>query len=100
MPSAIDHTPHPHPASPTHELPESFVSYRKKAQQHGPLGGHKSASQINFEYGTGRSGASLGPIEPVKGQFFDREELPARFRRTRFSQVELDAVESGGASLY
>jgi small subunit ribosomal protein YMR-31 len=100
-PSKVDHTPQAHPASPTHSLPDSFASYRQKAQQHGPL------NQTN-QFSTGRStgriggtpGASLGPVEPGKGNYFDRSELPDRFRRLGWTQAEIDAVESGGASAY
>ena len=92
VPSKVDHTPVAHPASPMPTLPESFASYRQKAQQHGPL---------NQQYGIGATpGGSLGPIEAGKGNFFDRSELPQRFRRLAWTQAEIDAVESGGASLF
>lgn len=104
IPSSVDHTPHAHPASPTHELPAdftshksssstSFSSYRQQAQQHGPLGRAKTG-----EVG-GISGHELGPVTPAKGEFFDRNELPARFRRTRIDPAEIDAIETGGATL-
>lgn len=103
LPANIDHTPRPHPASPTGSLPStfqktngnshsSFSSYRDSAQQFGPL--RKSVGLIG-----GQSGANLGPIEAPKGQFFDRSQLPARFRRTRIDASEIDAIESGGAAL-
>ncbi|KAF1344067.1 hypothetical protein BDV97DRAFT_340277 [Delphinella strobiligena] len=101
VPKQLDHTPQPHPASPTHELPDSFASYRKKAQQHGPLG-IRSAS-IAAQYGGyigSHPGESLGPVQPAEGEFFDRNDLPARFRRTPWSQAEIDAIESGGASMF
>jgi len=96
----IDHTPQPHPASPTGSLPAtfnkgngnshaSFSSYRDSAQQHGPLRksiGAQPASQ-------------LGSVEPPKGQYFDRNELPERFRRTPLSLAEIEAIETGGATL-
>ncbi|EHK99188.1 hypothetical protein M7I_5021 [Glarea lozoyensis 74030] len=99
--SSIDHTPHAHPASPSHELPKdftansspSFSAYRQKAQQHGPLGG-KSSGTIGAI-----SGHSLGSVAPEKGQFFDRSELPARFRRAPLDLSEIDAIETGGATL-
>jgi len=101
--ASVDHTPHAHPASPTHELPKdftsppkpssvSFSSYRQQAQQHGPLG--KTTSS-----GKGVSGHSLGPVAPAKGEYFDRNELPARFRRTPIDLSEIDAIETGGATL-
>ncbi|KAI1174529.1 hypothetical protein F4777DRAFT_553477 [Nemania sp. FL0916] len=99
IPSAVDHTPQPHPASPTGSLPAnfgngngnshtSFSSYRDSAQQHGPL--RKS-------FGA-QSAARLGPIEPPNGHYFDRNQLPERFRRTPLSMAEIEAVETGGAA--
>ena len=93
---AADHSPHVHPASPSNSLPDSFASYRQRAQQHGPLGPTRPSSMM----GSGRSGASLGPVQPAKGQYFDRDELPVRFRRTAFTPEEIDAIETGGASLH
>ncbi|KAF1960146.1 hypothetical protein CC80DRAFT_286770 [Byssothecium circinans] len=93
-PSKIDHAPQAHPASPTHSLPESFASYRQKAQQHGPL------NQTNNAGIGSSSGSSLGPVEAGKGNFFDRSELPQRFQRLSWTQAEIEAVESGGASLF
>jgi len=104
IPSSIDHTPHAHPASPTHELPAdftskssspSFSSYRQNAQQHGPLG--RSAGSGSGIGST--SGQSLGPVAPEKGEFFDRSQLPARFRRAPIDLSEIDAIETGGATL-
>ena len=103
--ASVDHTPHAHPASPSHELPpdftsppkssssSSFSSYRQTSQQHGPLGRTKTSS-----FGSA-SGHSLGSIAPAKGEFFDRSELPARFRRTPIDLAEIDAIETGGATL-
>lgn len=34
---------------------------------------------------------------PKEGEVFDRSELPARYRRLRVSQAEIEAIESGGA---
>ncbi|KAF2737366.1 hypothetical protein EJ04DRAFT_510473 [Polyplosphaeria fusca] len=97
-PSKVDHTPHAHPAAPTHSLPESFATYRQKAQQHGPL--NQSSQYSTGGHIGGSPGASLGPIEAGKGKFFDRSELPERFQRLSWTQAEIEAVESGGASLY
>ncbi|KAI9643383.1 hypothetical protein NHQ30_008002 [Ciborinia camelliae] len=106
IPSSIDHSARPHPASPTHELPagfseaqkssaSSFSSYRQNAQQHGPLGrtarGDGSIGSI--------SGRALGSVAPSKGEYFDRNELPARFRRTPIDLAEIDAIETGGATV-
>ncbi|MCJ1426247.1 hypothetical protein MMC29_004150 [Sticta canariensis] len=112
-PKAADSTPHAHPASPSSELPDSFVQYRSKAQNHGPLG-HRSRSSTSspsppsssatssaHTYGAigGQSGQSLGSVEAPKGQYFDRSELPARFGRTKWTPAEIEAVETGGASV-
>ncbi|CAG8955633.1 hypothetical protein HYFRA_00009587 [Hymenoscyphus fraxineus] len=99
-PASIDHTPKAHPASP-YELPAdfskssspSFSSYRQKAIQHGPLGRQNTGSIGSI------SGQSLGSVKPAKGEYFDRNELPARFRRTPLDMSEIDAIETGGATL-
>ena len=116
-PESIDHTPQAHPASPTHSLPESFASYRSNAQQHGPLKGGSgggssggSGSSIpsfsapttsSVTYGRigGSPGKSLGSVKPKEGEFFDRDELPQRFRRKVWSEEEIEAVTGGGASM-
>lgn len=108
FPESIDHTPRPHPASPTGKLPEgfgkngvgvkhaSFSSYRQHAQQHGPLQKTiRSTDSIGAV-----PGSQLGSVAPPKGTFFDVSELPARFHRKRIPVAELEAVESGGASLF
>ncbi|GAB7364877.1 hypothetical protein MBLNU230_g5668t1 [Neophaeotheca triangularis] len=123
-PPKVDHTPHVHPASPSDSLPDSFASYRSKAQQHGPLGGKNNdtssaqsssnnnpltpppssaaGAQTSEPYGTigGRSGKDLGSVQPKQGEFWDRNELPARFRRKGIAMAEIEAVESGGASTF
>ncbi|KAG6016995.1 hypothetical protein E4U54_008651 [Claviceps lovelessii] len=111
IPASIDHTPKPHPASPTGQLPESFAdsanrssgsrhasfsSYRDHAQQHGPL--QKTIRSIEAGIG-GSSGSQLGSIYPPSGVLFDISELPARFRRAPIELAEIEAVESGGAAL-
>ncbi|KAH8697176.1 hypothetical protein BGW36DRAFT_358979 [Talaromyces proteolyticus] len=100
VPASIDHTPKVHPASPTSTLPDSFATYRAKAQQHGPLNSPGRASSLSYGVIGGASGASLGSIQPKQGQFFDRDELPARFHRLPWSEVEMEAIETGGASLF
>ncbi|RKF77720.1 hypothetical protein GcM3_069003 [Golovinomyces cichoracearum] len=102
---SIDHQPKVHPASPTHTLPpdftstnkpSSFSSYRQQAQQHGPLGRAKSNSDGSIG---SIPGSSFGPVMPSKGEFFDRSELPARFQRSPIELTEIDAIETGGATL-
>ncbi|KAK3935386.1 hypothetical protein QBC46DRAFT_346682 [Diplogelasinospora grovesii] len=110
IPSSVDHTPQPHPASPTHSLPSSFTSaaseqsshhsfstYRDHAQQFGPL--RKTIKSGSAGIG-GQSGFELGPVAPPTGIFFDRNELPARFRRAPISLAEIEAVETGGAAAF
>ncbi|KAJ5550632.1 hypothetical protein N7535_001422 [Penicillium sp. DV-2018c] len=97
VPKSIDHSPRVHPASPTGTLPDSFATYRAKAQQHGPLG--RSASSSSRTIG-GLPGSALGPVKPQEGEFFDRSELPSRFGRLPWTQAEIDAIETGGASLF
>ena len=41
----------------------------------------------------------MGAVEPAKGQYFDRNELPARFRRAPLDMSEIDAIETGGATM-
>ena len=48
----------------------------------------------------GQPGRMLGPVEPPKGQYFDRSELPARFGRMTWTKAEIEAVETGGASIF
>ncbi|GKT66165.1 ribosomal protein ymr-31 [Colletotrichum tofieldiae] len=94
------------PSSPTGKLPANFgngsaspkhtnfSAYRDHAQQHGPL-------QRSISSGVGgTSGHNLGPVVPPSGIFFDRSELPARFRRQPLDLAEIEAVESGGAALF
>lgn len=101
---SVDHTPHVHPAAPSSSLPDSFANYRSKAQQHGPLGGQvaPASSASSGAYGAigGRTGHELGSVEARKGEFFDRSELPARFRRTPWTEEEIEAITSGGASMH
>ncbi|CAG9979143.1 unnamed protein product [Clonostachys byssicola] len=109
IPSSIDHSPKPHPASPDGKLPASFVSnspsrhssfssYRDHAQQHGPLQKSIRYSEANGVGGT--SGSALGSVAAPAGMYFDTSELPARFRRAPIELEEIEAVESGGAALF
>ncbi|KAL8764594.1 MAG: hypothetical protein Q9209_007963 [Squamulea sp. 1 TL-2023] len=112
--------PHPHPASPTHDLPSSFEAYRSSAQQHGPLarGRQPDSSSTPSEafsrpssppapipssrvYGAigGRSGHSLGSVEPRPDMVMDRTELPRRFWGLPWTDEEIEGVESAGANL-
>jgi small subunit ribosomal protein YMR-31 len=86
--------------SPSSSLPDTFAAYRAKAQQHGPLNTPGRLSSMSYAAIGATPGASLGPVEPKQGEFFDRDDLPPRFRRLPWSEVEIEAIESGGASLF
>ncbi|KAF2461506.1 hypothetical protein BDY21DRAFT_278147 [Lineolata rhizophorae] len=96
-----DPTPQTHPAAPA-PLPNTFASYRQTAQQHGPL--NKPFHSLGTAPAPGRIGAqpasALGDVRPARGEAWDRNELPARFRRRPLTPAEIEAVESGGASVY
>ena len=47
----------------------------------------------------GKTGQELGNLQPGKGYVWDRAELPQRFRRMRWTEAEMEAVNSGGASM-
>lgn len=103
IPASVDHSPRPHPASPSGSLPSDFSSgsfseYRQRSQQYGPL--QKTFARTAEGGIGGASGSALPSIEPGRGLFFDRDELPARFRRTTWSVEEIEAIESGGASAF
>ncbi|KAH6637363.1 hypothetical protein F5144DRAFT_487576 [Chaetomium tenue] len=104
IPASVDHSPQPHPASPTNSLPDSFTksahstfsAYRDHAQQFGPL-----RKTIKADAGIGgAAGSHLGPVAPPKGVFFDRNDLPTRFHRQPLTAAEIEAIETGGAALF
>ncbi|KAL1996973.1 hypothetical protein VTN49DRAFT_7838 [Thermomyces lanuginosus] len=100
VPASVDHTPRAHPASPTQTLPDSFAAYRSKAQQHGPLNSPGRQSSLSYRPIGATPGAALGPVTPKPGEYFDRNELPERFRRMPWTEAEIEAVQTGGASLF
>jgi small subunit ribosomal protein YMR-31 len=66
-------------------------------------GSSGSAAQAPTQvYGAigGSSARMLGSVQPKEGEVWDRNELPKRFRRTAFTEAEMEAIESGGASLF
>ncbi|ODQ67301.1 hypothetical protein NADFUDRAFT_81821 [Nadsonia fulvescens var. elongata DSM 6958] len=79
-------TPHTHSQAPA-ALPDSFVQYRLRAQQHGPLGA------------TVLKAPSKGSIAPVAGEYFLTRDLPSRFHYTKLDQAEIEEINSGGADL-
>ncbi|KAK4196239.1 hypothetical protein QBC40DRAFT_310005 [Triangularia verruculosa] len=105
IPVSIDHTPRPHPASPTNSLPASFTNgsahtsfsaYRDHAQQFGPL-----RKTIRADAGIGgNAGSALGSVAPPSGVYFDRNDLPARFHRVPLTADEIEAIETGGAAAW
>ena len=99
FPASVDRTPAVHPASPSSALPgqgsPSFSAYRQHAQQHGPLG-----RNIRTDSSVGSvPGRDFGPVAAAQGEFFDRSELPVRFRRSPYTEAEIEAIETGGATL-
>ncbi|KAE8377133.1 hypothetical protein BDV26DRAFT_293435 [Aspergillus bertholletiae] len=88
---------HPSPSpsmSSTGSSYESFAAYRSRAYQHGPL---HQASVMRGSVRPG-SGASKKPISS-KGQPVDHEDLSPPAQRLPWTEAEIDAIESGGASL-
>ena len=78
----------PASASSSSSVPESISSSA-------PTSGSMTYGVIG-----GKAGRSLGSIKPKEGEFFDRSELPRRFRKLEFTEAEMEAVESGGASMW
>jgi small subunit ribosomal protein YMR-31 len=81
--------PQPHPQAPDHALPKpvtDFKKYRANAQQHGPLArsGHFPSRQVNM------AGAGSPDSADVA---LDRNELPARFRRSVLTPKEIEYIE-------
>ncbi|KAK9382481.1 uncharacterized protein V2V93DRAFT_365231 [Kockiozyma suomiensis] len=81
---AVDHSPRVHSQDPHGALPTSFQQYRLNAQQHGPLAS-SSAHRLS------------GSIAPAPGEFFSRNDLPARYRYTPLDEDEMDIINAGGA---
>lgn len=48
----------------------------------------------------GRAGKDLGSIKPKEGEYFDISELPKRFQRRVWTEEEMEATISGGASMW
>lgn len=48
----------------------------------------------------GHSAKQLGSVQPASGEFWDRSQLPKRFQRLQWSEAEIEAIESGGASMH
>ncbi|KAG5357607.1 hypothetical protein CJU90_6447 [Yarrowia sp. C11] len=71
----VDHTPRPHPMSPTGSLPPSFT-----------------AATIPLN-----KGASSNYSPPGEGEFGARSQLSKRFQYRPFSEIEINEVNSGGA---
>ncbi|KAJ6257165.1 hypothetical protein Dda_8051 [Drechslerella dactyloides] len=89
IPEAIDHTPRPHPASPSSSLPTSFKQYREAiANQHGPLA-TRSASSASKPFFVAQPASA-----------YDRSQLPSRFGRVRWTPAEIAAIDSAGASMF
>lgn len=55
---------------------------------------------MTYGFVGGKAGRDLGSIQPKDGEYFDVSELPKRFQRRGYTEQEMDAVTSGGASLW
>ncbi|KAF7790768.1 hypothetical protein EIP86_001725 [Pleurotus ostreatoroseus] len=84
----VPEPPHPHPAAPA-EFKESFSSFLAKFQE--------SASRAPASVATPKSGAKAGPNTQVVEEFWD---MPQRLRSPAMTEAEMEAITSGGASLF
>lgn len=48
----------------------------------------------------GKSARELGPIKLKEGEYFDVTELPKRFQKRVWTEPEMDAITSGGATMW
>ena len=48
----------------------------------------------------GRAGRDLGSIKPKDGEYFDVSELPRRFQKRVWTEQEMDATNSAGATMW
>lgn len=74
------------------------------------MGGNKEAAPAmaaksvpsSMSYGPigGTAARKLGSIKPKDGEYFDRSELPKRFAKLQWSDDEMEAITSAGASLW
>lgn len=80
----IDHTPRPHPMSPTGKLPPSFSSFT-------PSAGIAASS--------GSTATALKYTPPAPGEYAAIKDLPARFRFKTLSDAEIENINEGGASV-
>ncbi|KAF5099570.1 hypothetical protein D0Z00_001580 [Geotrichum galactomycetum] len=83
FPTSIDHTPRPHPQSPTQKLPASFLQ------------ASAAAPSFASNFSTGKMPAS--PVAAKEGEFFSVTELPSRFRPRQLSEQEIETVNLGSA---
>ncbi|VVT50061.1 uncharacterized protein SAPINGB_P002581 [Magnusiomyces paraingens] len=84
VPVNIDHTPRPHPMSPTGKLPPSFSSFT-------PSAGIAASS--------GSTATALKYTPPAPGEYAAIKDLPARFRFKTLSDAEIENINEGGASV-
>ncbi|KAF5094523.1 hypothetical protein D0Z03_002064 [Geotrichum reessii] len=81
FPSSIDHTPKPHPQSPTQKLPASFFQ--------------AATPSFASNFSTGKMPSS--PVAAKEGELFSVTELPSRFRTREMSDLEIETVNLGSA---
>lgn len=79
---SVDHTPRPHPMSPTGKLPSSFSS-------HTPSFASVSTS----------SKPALKYTPPGPGEYGSISELPLRFRYKNIDETEIGNINGGGSEV-
>lgn len=73
---------------------DSFAAYRSRAYQHGPL--HQASFMRALA--NSRSGASEKALNS-RGEYIDHGDLSSQTHHLPWTEAEIDAIESGGASL-
>ncbi|PIG83712.1 hypothetical protein AARAC_007547 [Aspergillus arachidicola] len=82
------------PLCPPQAAHDSFVAYRSKAYQHGPL--HQASLMRGLV--DSRSAASEKSLI-FRGEYIDHGDLSSQTHHLPWTEAEIDAIESGGAGL-
>ncbi|KAF7623079.1 hypothetical protein F9C07_2286512 [Aspergillus flavus] len=80
--------------SSTRSSYDSFAAYRSRAYQHGPL--HQASFMRALA--NSRSGAYEKALNS-RGEYIDHGDLSSQTHHLPWTEAEIDAIESGGASL-
>ena len=73
---------------------DSFAAYRARAYQHGPL--HQASLMRRFvNSGSSTSQKSVNPSR----EYIDRMDFSSQPHHLPYTEAEIDAIESGGATL-